>query len=102
MNGVWYSYLAAYNVTASHDPSIGFIKLDDISNTATGYGPWRHERPSPQTGGYGLYIPDQWARSVLEGETWHLEQRRPREVCGDRICSPANALLTGQAALRIR
>jgi hypothetical protein len=60
LNGVWYSYLAVYNVGPTHDPSIGFIHIDDATGVATGYGPWRHRQISPRTGGYGLYIPDDW------------------------------------------
>jgi len=60
LNGLWYSYLAVYNVGPTHDPSIGFIRLNDATSRATGYGPWRHRQISPRTGGYGLYIPDRW------------------------------------------
>jgi hypothetical protein len=60
MNGLWYSYLATYNTGPVHDPSIGFIALDDDTGDATGYGPWRHRVRSPYTGGYGFHVPSDW------------------------------------------
>jgi hypothetical protein len=66
LNGLWYSYLAVYNVSPAHDPSIGFIGLDDTTGKARGFGPWRHRVRSPYTGGYGFHVPAT-ARSFFNG-----------------------------------
>jgi len=60
LNGLWYSYLAVYNVGPTHDPSIGYIQLNDGTGVASGYGPWRHRVRSPYTGGYGFHVPSAW------------------------------------------